>query len=165
MCLLHYALYIGVNFILHWAWVSWSLLLLVSDWILRENRMVERCVREDSSSCDPNRIIWDRRSRVMRLGSQREESALMHLSTIWFSFYAMVLLNLCISIKYWWKEDFNFCILRVTMWTTLCPNQWVWILPVGLDFASGSGLPVGLDMKTPWARLPAVSCNLHTTMA
>ncbi len=25
-------------------------------------------------------------------------------------------------------------------------------LPVGLDFTSGSGLPVGLDMKTPWAR-------------
>ncbi len=43
--------------------------------------------------------------------------------------------------------------------------QWVWTLPVGLDFASGSGLPVGLDMKTPWARLPAVSCDLHTTMA
>ncbi len=37
--------------------------------------------------------------------------------------------------------------------------QWVWILPVALDF------PVGLDMKTPWARLPAVSCDLHTTMA
>ncbi len=30
----------------------------------------------------------------------------------------------------------------------LCPNQWVWILPVGLNFASGSGLPVGLDMNT-----------------
>ncbi len=25
------------------------------------------------------------------------------------------------------------------MWTILCPNQWVWILPVGLDFVSGSG--------------------------
>ncbi len=37
--------------------------------------------------------------------------------------------------------------------------------PVGLDFASGSGLPVGLDMKTPWARLPAISCDLYTTMA
>ncbi len=34
------------------------------------------------------------------------------------------------------------------MRTTLCPNQWVWILPVGLDFASVSGLPVGLDMIT-----------------
>ncbi len=44
-------------------------------------------------------------------------------------------------------------------------NQWVCILPVGLDFSSGSRLPVGLDVKTPWARLPAVSCNLHTTMA
>ncbi len=53
-----------------------------------------------------------------------------------------------------------------------CELLCVWILPVGLDFASGSGLcqwvwnlPVGLDMKTPWARLPAVSCDLHTTMA
>ncbi len=43
--------------------------------------------------------------------------------------------------------------------------QWVWILQVGLDVASGSGLPAGLDMKTPWATLPAVSCVLHTTMA
>ncbi len=42
--------------------------------------------------------------------------------------------------------------------------QLVWILPVSLDFASGSGLPVGLDMKTSWARHPAVSCDLHTTM-
>ncbi len=25
--------------------------------------------------------------------------------------------------------------------------------PVGLDFTSGSGLLVGLDMKAPWARL------------
>ncbi len=46
--------------------------------------------------------------------------------------------------------------------------------PVVLDFTSGSGfykwvlillvgvdLPVGLDMKTPWARLPDVSCDLH----
>ncbi len=31
------------------------------------------------------------------------------------------------------------------------------MLPVGLDFASG------LDMKTPWARLPAVSGDLRTT--
>ncbi len=43
---------------------------------------------------------------------------------------------------------------------------------VGLDFTSESGfcqwiwiLPVGLDMKTPWARLPAILCDLHTTMA
>ncbi len=26
--------------------------------------------------------------------------------------------------------------------------QWVWILPVGLEFASGSGMQVGLDMKS-----------------
>ncbi len=44
--------------------------------------------------------------------------------------------------------------------------------PVGLDFNRGSGfcqwvwiLAVGLDMKTPWARLPAISCDLDTTMA
>ncbi len=43
--------------------------------------------------------------------------------------------------------------------------QWVCILTVGLDFASGSAFPVGLDMKIPWARLPAVLCDLHTTMA
>ncbi len=43
--------------------------------------------------------------------------------------------------------------------------KWVWILSVGLDFAGGLDLPAGLDMKTPWARLPAVSCDLHTTLA
>ncbi len=37
--------------------------------------------------------------------------------------------------------------------------------PVGLDFASWSGLPDSLDMKTPWAKLPAVSCDLYTTNA
>ncbi len=102
--------------------------------------MVDRCVGKDSSHCDPSRITKDCRSRVMRLGTQWEESILMQLSTILFSFYAMVLLNLCIQIKDWWKQDFNFCILCVTMWTTLCPNQWVWLLPVGLDLASGSGI-------------------------
>ncbi len=42
--------------------------------------MVDRCMRTDSSNCDPSR-----RSRVMRLGSQLEESFLIHLSTIGFS--------------------------------------------------------------------------------
>ncbi len=37
--------------------------------------------------------------------------------------------------------------------------------PMGLDFTSVSGLPVGLNMKTPSARLPAVSIDLYTTMA
>ncbi len=53
-------------------------------YIIRENRMLDRHVRKDSLSCDPSRITGDRRSRVMRLGSQREESVLMHLSTIVF---------------------------------------------------------------------------------
>ncbi len=70
--------------------------MTLSSSTLRENCMVDRCVRKDSSSCDPSRMNRDHRSRVMRLGSQREESLLMHLSTIRFSFYVMVLLNLCI---------------------------------------------------------------------
>ncbi len=37
---------------------------------LRENCMVDKCVRKDSSSCDPSRITRERRSRVMQLGSQ-----------------------------------------------------------------------------------------------
>ncbi len=55
--------------------------------------------------------------------------------------------------------DFNF-LYYVLQCELLCvPTsgsgfyQWVWILLVNLD------------MKTPWARLPAVSCDLHTTMA
>ncbi len=80
-------LYVGIG---HWVYVG------IRHWVLRENHMVDRCVRKDSSSCDPSHITRDCRWRVMRLGSQREESVLMHLSTIWFSFHAMVLLNLCI---------------------------------------------------------------------
>ncbi len=59
--------------------------------------------------------------------------------------------------------------------TRLCYNVNYFVSqPVGLDFASGSGyldcqwvwiLPVVLDMITSWARLTAVSCDLHTTMA
>ncbi len=59
--------------------------------------------------------------------------------------------------------DFNFlyCMLQFV-------NYFV-SQPVGLDiwiFTSGSGfcqwvwiVPVGLDMKTPWDRLPAISCD------
>ncbi len=78
-------LYVNLCFISYWPdyfiWAVW-----------RENRMVNRCVRKDSLSCDPSHITWDRRPRMMWLGSQREESVLMHLSTIRFSFYAIVLL-------------------------------------------------------------------------
>ena len=46
--------------------------------------MVDQCMRTDSSCCDPSRITLDLRSRVIRLGSQLEESFLTHLSTIRF---------------------------------------------------------------------------------
>ncbi len=36
---------------------------------------------------------------------------------------------------------------------------------MGLDFVSGSGFASGSGYENPWARLPAVSCDLHTTMA
>ncbi len=49
--------------------------------LLRENHMLDRCMRKDSSSCDPSRITRDR--RVIRLGAQLEESFLIHLSSIW----------------------------------------------------------------------------------
>ncbi len=47
--------------------------------------MVDRCMRTDSSRCDPSRITLDLQSLVMLLGSQLEESFLTHLSTIRFS--------------------------------------------------------------------------------
>ncbi len=47
--------------------------------------MVDRCMRTDSSRCDPSHITLDLRSVVIRLGSQLEESFLTHMSTIWFS--------------------------------------------------------------------------------
>ncbi len=45
--------------------------------IIRENRMVDRCVRKDSSSCDPSRITQDRRSSVMRLGLRERGGGLI----------------------------------------------------------------------------------------
>ncbi len=45
--------------------------------------------------------------------------------------------------------------------------QWVWILSVGLDFASGSGFASESGYENPMGQTPctAVSCDLHTTMA
>ncbi len=54
--------------------------------ILGENHMIDRCVRNISTSCDPSHITWDHRSRVMQLGSQQVESILTHLSITWLSF-------------------------------------------------------------------------------
>ncbi len=47
--------------------------------------MVDRCMRADSSLCDPSRITLDLWSWGDMAGSQFEESFLTHLSTIWFS--------------------------------------------------------------------------------
>ncbi len=47
--------------------------------------MVARCMRVDSSHCDPSCITLGCRSRVIWLGSQFKESFLTHLSTIRFS--------------------------------------------------------------------------------
>ncbi len=47
--------------------------------------MVDRCMRMDSSCCDPSRITLNLRSLVIRLGSQLEESFFTHMSTIRFS--------------------------------------------------------------------------------
>ncbi len=51
----------------------------------KENRMVDRCMRIDSSHCDASRITLNLQSRLILLGSQLEESFLIHLSTIRFS--------------------------------------------------------------------------------
>ncbi len=51
----------------------------------KENHMVDKCMRTDSSCCDPSHITLDLRSQVIWLGSQLEESFLTHLSTIRFS--------------------------------------------------------------------------------
>ncbi len=60
----------------------------------------------------------------------------------------------CYNVNYFVSQPVG---LDFTSGSGFC--QWVCILPVGLDLA------VGLDMKTPWDRLPAVSCDLHTTIA
>ncbi len=129
--------------------------------VLRENSMLNRCVRKDSSSCDPSYITRDRSSRVIQLGSGRGVHPYARVNhTVFFSCHGfikfMYINKILMKTRLWF-----FIILRVTKWTTLYPNQWIWILPVGLDFASGPGLPVDLDMKTPWARLPAISCDSH----
>ncbi len=55
--------------------------------------MVDRCMRTDSSHCDPSRITLDLRSRVIQLGSQLQESFLTHLSTIRFSLSIILLVH------------------------------------------------------------------------
>ncbi len=63
------------------------------------------------------------------------------------------------------KTSLYFFIVCVTMWTTLVPNSgsgfylWVWILPVGLH------CQWVWIWKPHGPELPAVSCNLHTTIA
>ncbi len=51
--------------------------------------MVDRCMRTDSSRCDPSHITLDVRPWVLRLGAQLEESFLTHLSTIRFSLHTI----------------------------------------------------------------------------
>ncbi len=65
---------------------------LVSIWVTWMSRYWEKTVWLTGVWGKPP---WVGTQAVSRLGSQRE-SILMHLSTIRFSFYAMVLLNLCI---------------------------------------------------------------------
>ncbi len=59
--------------------------------ILRENYMTDRCVRKDSTSCDPSRITRVRRSRVTMSGVHPHAPINQTVS-----FYAMALLYLCI---------------------------------------------------------------------
>ncbi len=47
--------------------------------------MTDRCMRTDSTHCDPSRISLNLWSQVIWLGSQLMESFLIHLSIIWFS--------------------------------------------------------------------------------
>ncbi len=56
--------------------------------------MVDRCMRSDSTRCDPSPITLDLWSRVIQLGSQLQESFLTHLSTIRIS---LIMLWLCVD--------------------------------------------------------------------
>ncbi len=101
--------------------------------------MVDMFVRKGSSSGDPSRITQDRSLRVIWLGSQWEESILMHMSTIRFSFYAMVFIKFMYINNILMKTRLTFVLYYMLQYELLCvPTiwsvfyQWVWI-------SSGSG--------------------------
>ncbi len=140
---------------------------VVIEWyVIGENRMIDRCVRKDSSRCDPSRITRDR--RLLSLWPQpyhpRPQTPavspettkrgvhphapvnhtvfflchgfikfmyinkiLMKTKTLIFVYYMLQCELLCVPTS---GSGFY-------LWSGFC--QWVWILSVGLDFASGSG--------------------------
>ncbi len=48
---------------------------ILSELVLRENRMVDRCVRKNSLICDLSHITQDLRSTMMRLGHNERNSS------------------------------------------------------------------------------------------
>ncbi len=121
----------------------------VDEQILRENRMVDRCMRKDSLSCDPSRITAGVTTRVHPHAPINHTVFFLCHGFIKFMYINKILMKTRIYIFYISCYNVNYFVSQ----------------PVGLDFTSGSGLLVGLDMKTPCTRLPAVSCDLNTIMA
>ncbi len=63
---------------------------------LRENHMIDRCVKNDSMSCDPSHITWNSRSEGDVAGVTMSGVNPHALVNHMVFFYAMVLLYLCI---------------------------------------------------------------------
>ncbi len=106
-----------------------------------KNHVMDRCVRKDSMSCDHRPHDRGDASEVTTI-----KSILIHMSIIWFSFDAMVLLYLSILIKILMKIVLSFFICEL-----LCVGLHIKTLlfPVDLDFTSGSGYEDHMD-HTPW---------------
>ncbi len=122
--------------------------------------MVDRCVSKDSSSCDPSRMTQDRRSREMQLGSQREESVLMHLSTTWFFFLCHGFMKFMYINKILMKTRLIF-LYYVLQCELLCvPTsgsgfyQWVWIFASGSGFCQWVWIASGSGYENPMHQVP-----------
>ncbi len=74
-------------------------LLMFINISLLKGYMIDRCVRKDSTHCDPSHITQDHRNHVMQLGSQRMESNLMHLSIIVFFLCGFIIFMYKILMK------------------------------------------------------------------
>ncbi len=134
--------------------------------VLKDNRKVDRCVRKDFSSCDPSRITRDRRSRARPkvqgdAAGVKTRGVLPHTPVnhmvfflchgfIKFMYINKILMKTTLIFVYYMLQCELLCV--PTSGSRFYP--WVWILSVGLDFASGSGFASWSGYENPMSQTP-----------
>ncbi len=122
--------------------------------------MIDRCVRNDTLSCDPSRITWGRgwcgwghNQRSLSSCTCQQYGFLLCHGFIKLMYINMILMKTrpyyfyitsynvtlffymtCYNVNYFVSQPVG---LDFTSGSGF--GQWVYILPVGMDFASGSG--------------------------